>query len=235
MRIHCLQHVPFETPAYIAEWADVRGHQLSVTKLYQNEGPPRPSEYEMLVVLGGPMGVNDEQEFSWLPAEKRAIEAAIGSGRAVLGICLGAQLIASVLGARVYKNPQKEIGWFPVELTQDGRGSRVVGALPPAFTAFHWHGDTFDIPSGAVWTTRSAACRHQAFEYCDGLVTALQFHLEITTSGIDALCAECAHELLHKSPFISSLQDIRGGNHFIAPAQAHMTAILDALAKSDRL
>jgi len=195
MRIHCLQHVPFEGPFGIADWADARGHSVTVTPLYAGVPPPDPADFDWLVIMGGPMGVVDEPQFPWLVPEKALIRASIAAGKTVVGVCLGAQLIAEVLGARVYRNPEKEIGWLPIELTAAGQASAVCGFLPPSLTVFHWHGDTFDLPAGAVQLARSAACAQQAFLY-GGRVLGLQFHLESTPQSVAGLCAECADELV---------------------------------------
>jgi GMP synthase-like glutamine amidotransferase len=150
MRIHCLQHVPFEGPARIGDWAERRGHSLAVSHLYAGDPLPAIDRFDRLVVMGGPMGVADEAEYSWLAHEKARIEEAIAAGKSVVGICLGAQLIAEVLGARVHRNPVKEIGWFPIELTEAGRADPICDGLTGQAEVFHWHGDTFTLPSGAV-------------------------------------------------------------------------------------
>ena len=113
----------------------------------------------------------------------------------MIGVCLGAQLIAEVLGGRVYRNPDKEIGWLPIQLTDAGRASPLFGFLPPSLTVFHWHGDTFELPAGAVHLARSAACAHQAFLY-DGRVLGLQFHLESTPESVAGIVAACADEIV---------------------------------------
>ncbi|WP_457640205.1 type 1 glutamine amidotransferase [Persephonella sp.] len=204
MKIHYLQHVHFETPANILKWAEQKGHQVSGTRLFFKEPLPPVDSFELLVVMGGPMGVYDENDFPWLVEEKRFIENVIKAGKKVLGVCLGAQLIADVLGAKVYKNKYKEIGWFPVEKTEEGKNSRVFTDFPDRFTAFHWHGDTFDIPSGAVHLMRSEACENQAFEYGGGKVVGLQFHLETDQQSAQALIENSVKELKENSPYIQT-------------------------------
>jgi GMP synthase (glutamine-hydrolysing) len=186
MRLHYLQHVPFEDPANIAVWAEKRGHSVSGTALHDGQQMPATSQFDWLVILGGPMNVYEEQEYPWLAAEKRLIAEAIAQKMIVIGICLGAQLIADVLGARVYRNSQPEIGWFPVSLTEKANASPVFKGLPCRFNAFHWHGDTFDIPAGAIGLARSDACVNQAFMYGQRVI-GLQFHLESTMSSIRRL------------------------------------------------
>lgn len=195
MRIQVLQHVPFEGPAGIADWARARGHRLAIVHLYEGEPPPDPVHYDWLVVMGGPMSVGDETAHPWLVPEKSAIRQAIDAGRTVVGICLGAQLIAEVLGGRVYPNPEREIGWLPVELTEPGRTSTLFATVPPTIQVFHWHGDTFELPPHAVHLARSPACINQAYLW-DGRVLGLQFHLESTPESVAALVRECADELV---------------------------------------
>ena len=143
MRIHYLQHVPFEDLAYIETWAKDKGHSLSVTKLYLNEKLPGMDDFDWLIVMGGPMNIYEEREYPWLVEEKQFIEEVIKTGKVVLGICLGAQLIADVLGGKVRQNDYQEIGWFPVTKTSEANNSVFFKSLPDDFMAFHWHGDTF--------------------------------------------------------------------------------------------
>jgi GMP synthase-like glutamine amidotransferase len=198
MRIHYFQHVPFEGLGSIERWIHARRYHLTATKLYQSDPMPEMEGVDLLVVMGGPMGVHDEDRLPWLATEKRFIEKAISKGKAVLGICLGAQLIADVLGARVYPNRFKEIGWFPIELTEAGQRSSLLGFLPARLVVFHWHGDTFDLPAGAVHVARSEACLHQAFVYNERTI-GLQFHLESTAEGVEALIENCSGELANSS------------------------------------
>ncbi len=195
MRISVLQHVPFEGPARIAHWARSRGHALQISHLYAGDALPHADAFDRLVVMGGPMGVGDEATYSWMRPEKDCIADAIAAGRSVVGICLGAQFIAEVLGARVYRNPLKEIGWLPVRLSAAGREAELTAPLPPQLTVFHWHGDTFELPPGAVHLAESDGCAQQAFLF-DGRVLGLQFHLESTPESVDAICTHCADEIV---------------------------------------
>ena len=139
------------------------------------------------------MSVNDEGEFPWLAPEKQLIRDAIQSGKAVLGVCLGAQLIASAMGARVYRNHVKEIGWFPVQRFPSIGTSTF--RFPPSVEVFHWHGETFDLPSGATRLARSEGCENQAFQLGRS-VMGLQFHLETTPESAREIVAHCRAELL---------------------------------------
>ncbi len=194
MKVHCLQHVPFEGPGTIEDWARQGNHSLALTRLFTDEPLPNPDAFDWLVVMGGPMGVQDDSRFPWLTREKRFIEQAIRQNKTVLGICLGAQLIADVLGAKVYPNEHKEIGWFPIYRTDHADTCSVGQTLPEHLEVFHWHGDTFDLPAGSAHLARSAACENQAFLYADR-VLGLQFHLETTMAGVQALVSRCAQDL----------------------------------------
>jgi GMP synthase-like glutamine amidotransferase len=200
MRIQVLQHVPFEGPAGIADWAAAHGHPLALTHLYRGDPLPAPDGFDRLVVMGGPMGIYDEQDHPWLGPEKAFLRAAIAAGKTIIGVCLGAQLLADVLGAPVYRNAHKEIGWLPIELTPEGLADPIFGQLAPGLTVYHWHGDTFPLPPGALHLARSEGCEHQAFLY-RGRVLGLQFHLETTPQSLAALVSNCADEIV-PGPFV---------------------------------
>ena len=176
MRIHYLQHVPFEDLANIESWARSRGHDLSRTMLFSDEKLPEMDHFDWLIIMGGPMNIYEDEKYPWLSREKEFIRQAIASDKIVLGICLGAQLIADVLGGSVRRNEYREIGWFAVSLTEEGSTSPIFSVLPKSFVALHWHGDTFAIPPGAMRIAESQACANQAF--IKGKAIGLQFHLE---------------------------------------------------------
>ena len=208
MKISLWQHVPFEGPGRIAPWCRENGHDLQRVRLYDGESPPAAHEYDMLIGMGGPMSVGDEQVHPWLKAEKLARAAAMAGGKTVLGICLGAQLLAEVLGGRVYANVHKEIGWFPITLTEAGRRSRLFGNGADTMLVFHWHGDTFELPPGCDHLAFSEACRQQAFCFKDQVV-GLQFHLEVGPDDVHARSDNCRHELV-EGPFIEKEPGVAG-------------------------
>lgn len=193
LKIQVLQHVSYEGPARIGDWAADRRHKLTTTKLFANETLPSVKDLDVLVVMGGPMGANDDARYSWMKGEKRLIAEAIEKGKKVLGVCLGAQLIARVLGAKVYANKEREIGWFPIELISSNIRRHPLNALPPKVTVFHWHGDTFELPKGAQQLAKSMACENQAFAVGDH-VTGIQFHLEMTGAHIETLMRYAGEE-----------------------------------------
>ena len=194
VRVHHLQHVPFEGLGSLGEVLRKRGHQLTATHLYLGEVLPPIDTVDWLIVLGGPMGVYDVSVYPWLHEEKVYIRNAVDAGKAVLGICLGAQLIADVMGAQVRKNGHREIGWFPIRPTAELRSTIFGNVFTEGMEVFHWHGDTFDIPPGGVLLASSEACTNQGF-VIDNRVVALQFHLETTMNAAKALIENCGHEL----------------------------------------
>lgn len=202
MKIHYLQHVPFENPANILNWGNNKQFQLSSSLLFEDHHYPSTNDFDALVVMGGPMNIYEEKDYPWLKEEKKFIEQTIKSGKKILGICLGAQLIADVLGAKVTKGKEKEIGWFPIELTEDGKNQKEWTHFSEKEIVYHWHGDTFAIPSGAKRLARSTACDNQAFVY-NNQVFALQFHIESNLESVSKLIDNCRDEIL-KAPYIQS-------------------------------
>jgi GMP synthase-like glutamine amidotransferase len=195
MRVHVLQHVPFEDIGSMAFWLAARNSRVTYTRFHESLALPEPGGLDLVLVMGGPMSVNDNAAFPWLKAEKQFVREVIQRGVPIVGICLGAQLIASALGARVYRNPEKEIGWFDIEGLATGESSF---RFPQRATVFHWHGETFDLPAGAACLARSAACENQAFQVGTH-VLGLQFHLETTPQSLDALINNCRDEIVEST------------------------------------
>ncbi len=193
LRAHYFQHVPYEGLGSIEAWLREAGYEIGCTRLYASAVLPALEAVDLLIVMGGPMSVNDEAGYPWLVEEKRFIRRAIEAGLPVLGICLGAQLIASALGQRVYPNREKEIGWFPIERVAGADKSGF--ALPPSLEVFHWHGETFDLPPGAIHLARSEGCEHQAF-LLPPRVVGLQCHLETTPDSARLILEHGRNELV---------------------------------------
>ncbi len=195
---------------------------------------PVASDVDLLIVMGGPMSVHDETEYRWLPAEKQLIGTALDAGRFVLGICLGAQLIAEVLGATVAPMGFREIGWFPVRRSDviaaaaTGLAGTLGRALPPRFDAFHWHGDTFTIPPGAYPIGASDACPSQGFLWRDRAL-ALQFHLETTAESARALVENCGDEIDGGGRYVQSRETIAAEAARFAGANRLMETIWNAI------
>lgn len=223
IRIQVLQHIAYEDPGCIQIWADQNRHPFSITHLYQADVLPDPDHFDWLIVLGGPMSANDTETHPWLDAEKRLLKKAIDSGKTVIGICLGAQLIASALGYAVYRNKETEIGWFPIQ----AESSNLLFAGTRSFTAFHWHGETFDLPASAQWLASNDACANQAFAI--GRVLGLQFHLEATADTIAKMVTFGEHELV-PGKFIQPAAEILEKAELIQANNQRMYRILDHLA-----
>jgi GMP synthase-like glutamine amidotransferase len=228
MRVHVLQHVPFEGLGSIGACLSQRGARVTYSRFFESAALPALAGIDFIIALGGPMSVNDEERFPWLRAEKQFIAEAIASNKLVLGICLGAQLIANALGSRVYPCSGKEIGWFPVLAAPAAPDTFV---FPASMAVFHWHGETFDLPLGAVRLASSAACRNQAFQL-GARVIGLQFHLETTPQSAEAMLDNCADELLSPQPCVQSEAALRA-----VPATRYaginlmMASVLDYLVR----
>jgi GMP synthase-like glutamine amidotransferase len=227
MRIHVLQHVAFEGPAAIEDWARRSGHVITRSRLDKAEPLPALTDFDLLVVMGGPMSVNDEHLHPWLKEEKALIRGAIASGRAVLGVCLGAQMIAAAMGARVYRGTEREIGWFPVRrVTATGAGA----LFPETFTPLHWHGETFDLPAQAVRLAETDAVPNQAFQL--GSAIGLQFHLEATPASVQQLVDNAAHDIESGKPFQQPPSELLAQTpQASSAAQVILYNLLDHLAK----
>jgi GMP synthase-like glutamine amidotransferase len=195
VRIHAVQHVPFEGLGHIGQWIADQRHSLTLTRLYAGETLPRPEAFDRLVIMGGPMNIYEDDRYPWLAGERAWIREAIDAGKSAVGICLGAQLLADALGSPVVAGREKEIGWWPITLTEEGKTSGFLDGLPERPTVFHWHGDTFAIPAGAIHLAESEGCQSQAFLY-DNRILGLQFHLESTPATVREMLSHCGNELV---------------------------------------
>lgn len=197
LRIHALFHTDYEDFNFIKKWANSQHHIMSVSRSYDNEALPELDSFDWLIVLGGPMSVHDEDKHPWLIKEKRLIKQSIHAGKTVIGICLGAQLIAHCLGANVQPSAVKEIGWLPMRLTPTGQAHPLLQDLPKQdFTVFHFHADGFDCPRGASIIGSTDAWANQGFIYQTPLhkergtwVLAWQCHFEVTKESLAKMVA----------------------------------------------
>ncbi|MDN5514935.1 MAG: gamma-glutamyl-gamma-aminobutyrate hydrolase family protein [Pseudomonas sp.] len=226
MHVQVLQHVPFEGVGSMAEWFQARGAAVHYTRFFEADARlPDPASCDLIVAMGGPMSVNDEAELPWLIEEKAFLRQAIEQGIPVLGICLGAQLIASALGARVQPNAQAEIGWFPVWRAESvGEGYFV---FPDRVELLHWHGETSDLPEGARLLASSEACRHQAFQLGQRVI-GLQCHPEMTPAIMADLLHQCADEL-KPGPWVQTPIQLAAEAQRYQPGHALMAQVLDYL------
>lgn len=232
--VHVFQHVAFEGSGYIEEWLNKNDYSIGLTRFFQAGFTlPEVEDIDALIILGGPMSVYDEFEYPWLHQEKAFIEDCIDAGKKVLGICLGAQLIAVCMGARVCTAVNKEIGWFPILPTDECRTVpwlyELFGEYP---VVFHWHGDKFDIPyDGSLDVLSSHANNNQAFLKDDNII-GLQFHLEITQASVEEMLRNGAHEL-KTAAHIQSEIEIRRGIQHIDCCHDLMATILERWLATD--
>lgn len=232
MKIHYLQHVSFEGIGIIYDWATFHKHELSSTKFYENGfALPKTNDFDILLVMGGSMSVYEEEKFDWLKTEKQFIKKAIDAQKIVIGICLGSQLIAEVLGAKVYPNQYKEIGWMPVECTEFAKKESMFSFLPTTFQVFHWHGDTFDLPTNASHLFFSEGCQNQGFIY-QNRVLGLQFHLESTPNLLNSMIEEGKSEL-QPAKYVQNEQEIQEKKEFCLETNKIMKQILDKLIQTN--
>lgn len=228
MKVHVLQHVAFEGPGSISRWAEIYGHSLTYTRFDKpNWGLPNVMQFDLLVVMGGPMGAHDDAKYPWMVEEKKLIRQAVDAGRKVLGICLGAQLAASVLGAKVAAHTHKEIGWF--EVAKVSRNA-LLAEMPERMRVFHWHGDTFGLPYGAEHLLASEACDHQGFIWRNQ-VLGLQCHLEVGPEEIEGLLAHGAHEIAGGGEFVQSAEQIRAHSALAGPMLLVMERLLERFTR----
>ena len=218
MNVQVLQHVAFEDIGSMALWLAEQRAAIGHTRFQEDSARlPAVKGLDLVIVMGGPMSVNDESAYPWLKAEKRFIREAVERGTPLIGICLGAQLLANTFGARVYPNREREIGWFPIKAVAS---SEEVFRFPTQANVFHWHGETFDLPDGAVQLATSAACANQAFQLGRRAI-GLQFHLETTPESAVELIKNCRHELT--------------GGAFVQTEAALSTTPTSAYARVNRL
>lgn len=228
MKIHWLQHVSFEGLGSIEDWANTHGHILTSTRFYLGEYLPPVEGFDMLVVMGGPMSIHDEKSFPWLKEEKRFIGEAVEKSKPVLGICLGAQLIADVLGAEIRVNHHKEIGWFPITKVPS-ISQELNKLLPDDCVVLHWHGETFSLPPGSEHLFTSAACQNQGFLF-NKKVIGLQFHIEIGQKHLPPLIENCRDELIDEKWVQSEDQLLVNSHQHAGACRKNLFLLLDYLS-----
>ncbi|WP_150305412.1 type 1 glutamine amidotransferase [Pseudomonas saliphila] len=231
MRAHYLQHADFEGPGSIETWLQRMGYGITSTHLYSRDLLPKLGELDLLIIMGGPMSVHDEAAYPWLITEKQFIRDAIAAGIPVLGVCLGAQLIADVMGARVFPGAEREIGWYPVQGLQHGKPECF--QLPDELNVLHWHGETFDLPAGATRLASNAVFENQAFQLGDRVI-GLQFHLEATAALVDAFVQADTATLEQGGTYVQTAADICAVTpEQLQATQSVMTCILDFLHRKE--
>lgn len=221
-RAHYFQHVDFEGLGSIQDWLDDNDYSISSTRFFKNDSLPNPDDIDLLIVMGGPMSVNDTIEYPWIQNEISFIQHCIERNKPVLGICLGAQLIAASLGSKIYPNRFKEIGWFEIFGPESGQ-EFLPGLFQSNPMVFHWHGETYDLPIDSTLLASSKGCKNQGFVYKTNVI-GLQFHLETTPQSAQALVKHCKDELV-KGSFIQSRETI------LSPPKGAFTKINSLMEK----
>lgn len=228
MKIHVLQHSSINTLGTIEEYAKIKNHRLESTRFYETKSPPEIDSFDILIIMGGPMGIYDYEENPWLRDEKAFIKQAVEAGKPILGICLGAQLLADVLGARIYENRHMEMGWFPVRAHDGENKPEFLKELPDEITVFHRHSRTFDLPAG-THLFESEGCKNQGFIY-NGRVVALQFHPEVNEERILNLIKRFGDGMAN-GPFVQKKEEMLGQREYLASTKEFMFLVLDKLEK----
>ena len=229
LNIHYFQHAAFEGLGSIEEWVFSNSHSLSVTKFHEKIWYPDLRDIDWLIVMGGPMSVHDDEHYLWLPDEKQYIRHAIEAGKTVLGICLGSQLISEALGARVYKNKEKEIGWFDIELSSSAKTGNLFFDMGDTLNVFHWHGDTFDLPGDAIHLAGSGATINQAYVY-NRNVLAMQFHIETTRRSLHQMLENCRNDLT-PGKYVQKEEEILNNKELTEANRKILFTLLDRLTE----
>ncbi len=223
MKILCFTHADFETPGMITDWARERGYSFTVIKPYREEAIPSVEEFDLLVVMGGPQSATRYEEYPYLVKEVDAIRAAIAQNKKIIGFCLGAQLISAALSAKAERSPEKEVGVYPITLTEEGKRDALLAGMPETFDVIHWHNDMPGLTPDAVVLATSIGCPRQIVRYSPRLY-GFQCHLEITREGIETML-EAVPEDLTPSRFTQTKQEFMVQNY--DPIHQHMVTILD--------
>jgi GMP synthase-like glutamine amidotransferase len=227
MKIHCFQHIAFETPGSILAWAQIHQYSINYTLFYENPPVfPLINDIDFLLVLGGCMNVDEEAIYPWLREEKEFIQQAVSAGKKVLGICLGSQLIAHALGSKVYPQAEKEIGFFPVQFAKEAIQHPFFNHFKNPYMVFHWHGDTFNLPAGAALIASSDNCKNQAYLIGNN-VLGLQFHIEMNEIVIKEMISHDADELVEMGSYIQSKEVIKNGYQYLAQNKNDLFRLLD--------
>ena len=227
MRIHCLQHVKFENPGTILEWAAQNNHSIGYTYFFESQFIwPDLDAVDALIIMGGSMNTDELEKYPWLIGEQILIREAIKAGKKILGICLGAQLIAAASGCKVYQGTEKEIGFFPIQFSDTALDLDLFNHFYNPYTVFNWHGDTFDLPEGAVLIASTAICKHQAY-LIGNSVLGLQFHLEMNEAVVEAMMRFDGQELNASASQIQTREKIKEGFTYLQQNKKDIFLLLD--------
>ncbi len=231
MKIWCFQHFEPEEAGLIGKWAEDRAHSIHTVRLYQGDALPQVAPDEALVIMGGPMNVDEDERYLWLAGEKSLIAQHIAAGGRAFGVCLGGQLIARSLGAKVTRNPHKEIGWWQIRFTEQALAEGPFAGFSPKMKVLQWHGDTFAIPARATHLASSEVCASQAFSMNGGRVIGLQFHFEAEEREVHDFVRFFSNELQEGGPFVQDGAEIIAGlEENAAPCREALYRVLDRWA-----
>jgi len=231
LKIHLLEHDAVElSPTNITIWADKNGHTISRTPLYKLEEPPSIQDIDWLMIMGGSPHAWDEDIHPWLADEKKYITQGIECNKIILGICLGAQLLAEILGARIYPNKKREIGWHDVVLTPEGKNSFLFQHVPETFVSFHWHSDHFSLPRGCTRLAYTTPTPHQAFAMKGRTVVGLQFHPEYSLEMVRHSSLKHGDEWV-KGPFVAGKEKILEQSDQVPDTYWLMEMLLDNMVR----
>jgi GMP synthase (glutamine-hydrolysing) len=228
MLVHFVEHESIVGAGTALDWARERSHPFESTRIYEGQPLPRLDAFDMLVVPGGTMSVYDKVDLPWLRDEKRFVAKTLEAGKPVVGLCLGAQMLAEVLGGRVFRAPHREFGWFEVRTHSEAALSPAFSVLPESIQAFHWHGDAFELPPGVSSLAYSDATPNQAFEY-GGVAYALQFHLEVSEAGVRSLLDNAGYQL-QAGPYVQAPEAMLPASRNLAESRRLFYAWLDRIA-----
>lgn len=226
MRIHYIIHAPFEKLGVIEDWIEKNNHIASGTHTYRGEPLPDVSQFDMLLIMGGPQSAVMIDDYPYLQHEVNLIKQAIQTKKVVLGICLGAQILGIALGAKATPSPNKEIGIYPIQMTKEAEKDPIFKHFTKQFDVVHWHSDMAGLPEGSILLASSDGCPRQAFRYGDR-VYGLQFHLELTPTLMKEMIKHC-HDDLIPGLYVQSADELLKLD-FTASNQK-MNSILDNLA-----
>lgn len=227
MKIYCLQHDPHVTAGTIPDWANSRNVNFKTFELYnENLFHPEPDEDAALIILGGPMNIYETEKYPFLNDSRKIIKDFIDSGKKVLGICLGAQLISDLMGAKVVRNDHKEIGWWEVQVRNTG----ILADYPPLPFLFHWHEDVFELPEAALLWASTGISSHQAYTLGENLL-AIQFHPEVDEALIETFLnndSKSKKPSCGEGPYSQSADEIKTlTKEFLSDNKAYFFALLD--------
>jgi GMP synthase (glutamine-hydrolysing) len=207
MKILCISHASFEKLGYIETWANKNNHIIRKVNPYRGETLPKIDDFDFVIIMGGPQSTLQIEKDPYLLNEIELIKEAIKTGKCILGICLGAQLVAEALGAKTEPSPHHEIGMYLVELLDAAKDDPVFSRFPNKFEAMHWHSDMPGMPEEAILLAKSEGCPRQAFRYGDRIY-GFQFHFEMTESLLKGMVENCLADLVEKGKYVRPVKEI---------------------------